>query len=56
MTSAELAGRYAEGLAIGEASGSTRSDTWPNSRPLIDWALQLEPGDGTNLGTPAPLL
>jgi len=52
VTPDELARRYADAIAIadsiGDGTAPARSDTWPNSRPLIDWALQLEPGDGTS--------
>jgi hypothetical protein len=33
--------RYRDALAVdGEPA---RTETWPSSRPLIEWALQLEP-------------
>jgi hypothetical protein len=38
VSAAELAERYADAVAAGE---DARTDTWPSSRPLIEWALRL---------------
>jgi hypothetical protein len=38
VSASELAERYADAVAAGE---DARTDTWPSSRPLIEWALRL---------------
>jgi hypothetical protein len=39
VSAAELAERYADAVAAGDETA--RTDTWPSSRPLIEWALRL---------------
>jgi hypothetical protein len=42
LTPSELAGRYAEAIAVTDAAPDPpRSDTWPGCRPLVEWALTL---------------
>ncbi|HEY6531976.1 MAG TPA: hypothetical protein VIY72_06710 [Acidimicrobiales bacterium] len=45
MLPGELAARYGEAAAMGDTLEPTRTDTWPSSRPLVDWLFRLAPGD-----------
>ncbi len=47
----DFAARYAEAVALADAAPNhERTDTWPRSRPLVEWALRQVPTDRRTSG------
>ena len=51
VTPEDFAARFAEAVALADANPEReRTDTWPSSRPLVEWALRQVPTDRRTSG------